>query len=659
MAVPLHRVRFSWASSTHIDIEWAKGEGEALAGFAPLPSVTLCEREMAPDDYAVRGVPAICWRDDTPVLFERLQLRENTDYFIDVTLPLPKAEAVRQTRERPAWPFSQRLRAVFKPDPPRRWKEPDPGSVVISGQLHLRNHAGILDLSTENGAVLRAEVVCRKISYLAEFQTLLSEVAEFLAELLLQYDSPVSVAFDLTDARAANLAAVLFQMRYVMAEDNLPLAAEEVLSQVHATLVTEISMRGIAEVEEPSVEALVDSLDVSLFEGGGPLAGLFRGYTPREMPVAEVAEIIDTPENRYVKYFLEECALLAQWLATNLGAQGKVAAAREAGSWVLQLQELLAHDTWRGVGIMRQFPSNSQVLLKRRGYRDVLRFDLALRLSLTLPWSQGEKLAEGLTGDIRPVSELYEYWCFFLLRRLLAEICQAELPDKGSFLSFTQDGLQVRLVKGKRSRVTFMYRQEAAKTVKVALFYNRRFQRPSRNLLSWEGSYTAAFDPDYSIAITVTQGAAVQKHWLHFDAKYRLEPAEVVQILHDSGEDVMADADDDEIGYEQEISRLHRREDLFKMHTYRDGILSTRGAYILFPGDGAGMRLEGKTQNFFIRHPSAFRGPATYTFPSVGAFDLCPGRDESQWPVLKAFLSNVLEAVAAGNPYQEEQGLFE
>jgi predicted component of viral defense system (DUF524 family) len=548
VAVPLHRLRFSWPPSTHIDIEWAKGDGEALAGFAPVPSITLCERETAPDDYALRGVPAICWRDDTPVLFERLQLRENTDYFIDVTVPLPKAEAMRQARQRPAWPFSERLRAVFKPDPPRRWREPDAGSVVISGQLRLRNHAGILDLSVDNGAALRAEVVCRKISYLSEFQTLLNEVAEFLAELLLQYDSPVSVAFDLTDARAASAAAVLFQMRYVMAEDNLPLAIEEVLSQVHAMLVTETSMRGIAEVEEPSVEALVDSLDVSLFQTGGPLAGLFRGYTPREMPVDEVIEIIDTPENRYVKYFLEECALLAQWLATNLGAQGKVAAAREAGSWVLQLQELLAHDAWRGVGIMRQFPSNSQVLLKRRGYRDVLRFDLALRLSLTLPWNQGEKLAEGLTGDIRPVSELYEYWCFFLLRRLLAEICQAELPGNGSFLSFTNEGLQVRLVKGKRSRVSFIYRQEAGKAVKVALFYNRRFQRPSRNLLSWEGSYTAAFDPDYSIAVTVSEGATVQKHWLHFDAKYRLEPAEVAQLLHDRGEEMLADADDDEVG---------------------------------------------------------------------------------------------------------------
>jgi hypothetical protein len=71
------------------------------------------------------------------------------------------------------------------------------------------------------------------------------------------------------------------------------------------------------------------------------------------------------------------------------------------------------------------------------------------------------------------------------------------------------------------------------------------------------------------------------------------------------------------------------------------------------------MRMEGKTQNFFIRHPSAFRGPAAHNFPSVGAFDLCPGRDGMQLPVLKKFLSGALESVAAGNPYREEEGLYE
>jgi uncharacterized protein len=72
VAVPLHRVQFSWGPSTHIDIEWAKGAGEPMADFSRVPAMTLCERETSPDGYAQRGVPAICWRDDTPVLFEQL-----------------------------------------------------------------------------------------------------------------------------------------------------------------------------------------------------------------------------------------------------------------------------------------------------------------------------------------------------------------------------------------------------------------------------------------------------------------------------------------------------------------------------------------------------------------------------------------------------------
>lgn len=124
-----------------------------------------------------------------------------------------------------------------------------------------------------------------------------------------------------------------------------------------------------------------------------------------------------------------------------------------------------------------------------------------------------------------------------------------------------------------------------------------------------------------------------------------------------------AEADDESqpeapTDYERELTRIHRQDDLFKMHTYRDGILSSRGAYILFPGDAVGIRFHGSYKNLFIRHPSAFAGMPEYTFPSVGAFELCPGHDIVQRPVIREFLRNVLEAVYSGAPYQEEDGLF-
>jgi predicted component of viral defense system (DUF524 family) len=151
---------------------------------------------------------------------------------------------------------------------------------------------------------------------------------------------------------------------------------------------------------------------VSVLGRGGPLARLFRGYTPRELAVTERFETVDTLENRYVKYFLEECLLVTQRLVQKLDARKKPAAVREARGWAAQIEEMLGHRHWSDVGMLRQFPSNSQVLQKRRGYRDILKFDLSLRLGLELSWKRGDDFADGLLGDVRPVNEIYEYWCF-------------------------------------------------------------------------------------------------------------------------------------------------------------------------------------------------------------------------------------------------------
>lgn len=658
MPTALHRVRFGWGATTHIDIEWANGIGEPMNTPTGAANMEACERERDLDEFAQRGVPAICWKDTPGALFESLQLRENSDYLIDVGLPISKEEALLLSEQQRSWPFGGRIGRVFKRDPHRRWIETAGGTVIVSGQLRIRNHAGVLDLGTQFGTPLRVEVVCRKMNYETEFRALLNEVAEELAELLLEYDSPVSLSLALSSARSGNPAGALFQLRYVMAEQNLPLAVEEIVSEFHAKLHSSLVIQPIAEVSEPSIDAMTAELDPSSFYAGGPLSNLFRGYTPSELPVAENTETVDTSENRYVKYFLEECSLLADWLAAGLASRGKAASAAEAAAWGDQLQEMLSKGIWRNVGAFRQFPSNSQVLLRKRGYREILRFDLALHMGLQLPWSEAEHLADGLLGDIRPVSQLYEYWCFFLLRRALRDLCSIEIPSKHGFVQFSEDGLQVRLSKGKRSRIDYQYRQVGQRKVKVSLFYNRRFKRPRSAAVDWHGSYTASFDPDYSIVIVATEGAITERHWLHFDAKYRMESTDVRRLFDGPEENIATEAGDDcEADYEKEIRRVHKREDLFKMHTYRDGILSTRGAYILFPGTGADVRFRGNDQNLFVRLPSAFGDPdPTVVIPSVGAFDLCPGRAEEQLPALKAFLLKVLESVVERSHYREEMG---
>lgn len=654
MPTALHRVKFSWGPKTHLEIEWSKGRGSKIIAPLEIPYVSLAEEELEGDEYSLRGIPAIAWRDSAPVLFERFQLREDTEYYVDITLADAAIESASPEDRSKSWPFPDRLATVFKVDPPRRWRSNGDGSTTISGLLRLRSHAGILDLSLHENASLVAEVVCRKVGYLDEFKTLLDDVAEEFSDLLLQYDSPVSASFNLSEMTPESEAALLFQLRHIMADRNLPTALDELRGSFHSLLIQSRTVESISSVQEPDFAAFVEEFDPSAVDIGGPLAGIFRGYTPRDFPVIVSRDTTDTAENRYVKFFLEELLLIAQRLASSLLKNGRLASCREASGWVSLLAEELSADIWRHIGVFQSFPSNSQILQKRRGYRELLKFDLSLRMSLELPWKRAEYLADGLIGDIRPVSELYEYWCFFKLRRTLLELAEAELPSDGSLVVLKDGGIQIKLLRGQKSRVSFLYRQDAVHSMKLNLFYNQRFSRPTRELSTWRGSYTANFDPDYSLEIVFEGATGAQRHWLHFDAKYRVEAIDMAEV-----DPIAADGEETQPSdYELELARVHRQDDLFKMHTYRDGILSSRGAYILFPGDGAGTRIEGKAANMFVRHPSAFGGNPTHTFPSVGAFDLCPGRDNIQIAVLKEFITSVLDSLYAGAPYQEETALF-
>src|SRR5271165_2601335 len=76
------------------------------------------------------------------------------------------------------------------------------------------------------------------------------------------------------------------------------------------------------------------------------------------------------------------------------------------------------------------------------------------------------------------------------------------------------------------------------------------------------------------------------------------------------------------------------------------------------PGNRAELRISCKQQNLFVRHPSAFGGAPAHQFPSVGAIDLCPGRDGPQSDVIRKFLTGIFESIFANAPYGEETGLF-
>ena len=88
---------------------------------------------------------------------------------------------------------------------------------------------------------------------------------------------------------------------------------------------------------------------------------------------------------------------------------------------------------------------------------------------------------------------------------------------------------------------------------------------------------------------------------------------------------------DDEIAYRDSLEEkeyVFKNGDIYKMHTYKDSILKTEGAYVLYPGS--------KTKQFF---------ESNMIIPSVGAFSLTPGNDEVDENNLEVFIKEVLKTL--------------
>lgn len=634
---PLHRIAFAW-QETRLEIEWANGAEGPATEQPPVTGIEAATEEAQPDALGRRGTPAMCWRDDGDMLFEPLQLRENAEYLVDVTLPIERAEAETRWRGDRSWPLST-VRNAYTSEPPKRWRQ-NKNSVTIPGRLNFRSYVGAAELRLPGGPAVTVEVACTKIGYFDDLRLLLDAIADEYAALLLEIESPTFSRFGPEAATEPQLLTFLFLLRHAMGDAVLPAAVEHVLGSLRTRTVPhgEFTPLGLSSQPADGDPALRFRYDE--FGAGGPLAALFRGFTPQTVLVTRRHETFDTPENRYVKSFLEDVLARAEELRAYLVAQKRSHTARLVERWCAQISDWLRHSGWNEVGRMTHVPSNSQILLKAAGYRDILAAHVRLQAGLELPWDRNPADGAEIHGDLRPISRLYEYWCFFLLRAILRDLCGPEEQTGSTLIRQDPGGLSVTLRKGAESRLEFCYTSAANRTVEVTLFYNKRFEKQQG--AEWGGSYSRALNPDLSIRVVCDQQKS-STHWLHFDAKYRLdladwsEPAEAISA-HEHAP--IADGS----------PQTYVPSDLFKMHAYRDALLGSRGSYVIYPGEGE--------NEVFVRYPGAAYGAGGLYVPSVGAFSARPSRQGVQSANLRLFLCDCLERFAEGNDYQEEVGFF-
>ena len=330
---------------------------------------------------------------------------------------------------------------------------------------------------------------------------------------------------------------------------------------------------------------------------------------------------LDTSENRFVKFVLSEFrAFLTHAHAIFESCVGWGASAALSRRLAATVDDWLGRSLFREVGELRLAPLGSPVLQRKAGYREVLRWWLRFRTASDLSWGGGEEL---FYAGQRDVASLYEYWLFF---ELLGWFCQKCRGGNRPAIEELVEGLEegspnLRLRKRMELGPFVGTFAGQSRRLNARFAYNRRFEVTQNRFAG--GSWTRRLHPDYTLTFWpegLSEADAEREELLvhvHFDAKYRVEDIEGL-----FGKEGADDADD-------EVEGNYKRQDLLKMHAYRDAIKRSQGAYVLYPGRAnAAVKLKGFHE----------------ILPGLGAFGVAPDQNGVAQGLesLECFLDEVL-----------------
>ena len=516
-------------------------------------------------------------------------------------------------------------RELFDPDD-SSWKQGRlrPGQAV--GRLRIQ----VVDRNTGQTWTTDVDVLAVKLDHETEYRQMLTDISSFAAEAVLQGFAP-----SLLDLAPSELPAELLYLRFAMIAAYLQDPAFEatiarVTSQPHRTWVAEQEIRPIGS-PFPAGSAFRRAVCASgrrVPWKGGPatLASLPAALT-RDRTEASV----DNSANQFVKFALERwrsvalelfdvLSLTSQKVESGPLRRGQQVAA-EVGA---QLDEYLAHPLFREVSSLRRMPTSDQVLLKRAGYREVFRTFAMTESGPTVRIDRGD-VTDVFAASQRNIATLYEFWCFLAVVNSLGRVCGEDRTARA--FTVADDGTSMIMRSGRTSKLSWSIKR-GGRPLLVEVFFNRTFDRRDDR----RGSWSEAMRPDCSVRIrpegsTPSRVSAQELEvWLHFDAKYRVDNL-LAQLT--------PARDSDELPGESTTAGGAKRDDLLKMHAYRDAISRTAGAYVLYPGS------EIKD---IKRHPG-FKE----VLPGLGAFPLRPCSDglSSSSEALDQFLSDALTHVAS------------
>jgi len=285
---------------------------------------------------------------------------------------------------------------------------------------------------------------------------------------------------------------------------------------------------------------------------------------------------IDTPENRFVLYTLKE---LARRLNRFADDQEKVKLVNP--DWIKgvrqmasELVRLSRNPFFSGVGLFAGFRQQSLVMQKQAGYAQVFTVWNKLKRAL-------KPGGDDVDVSYRPISMLYEFWCFLKMREMLDELLGVD--GKVEMGSATEADLletpelddESKVDENKLSKESVVYEKDG---VIYTLTYQKTYV--VRDIDGLENEAFSSLNPQRpDIVLTIAADGNMYSYL--FDAKYRIwsMPGQGQQVSEGGAR---ADAD------------ATTRDAMDAMYRYRDAILyrlqksgikrEIVGAYVLYPG---------------------------------------------------------------------------
>lgn len=504
-----------------------------------------------------------------------------------------------------------------------------------SGDLQVINYLGILPFTIRRGGdeqLMTLGVISRKLSDETDFETMTSEIADECDELLMEWNTPVTVPFSSNpEMRQKVLLEQFMYLRSELGRGRLEQWIECVRRRPHTSLARWSVWRP-AELVRSN-----DHLRNPVLFGRDwhPRNGR---ATPSALREVTTQETVDTPPNRFLRHALESFLAVCDEVL-RMGRKRSGPAQELAAELASRLNGVMGSGFFREIGRPRRLALENQTLQKREGYRDFLRAWIKLDQAARLDWD-GRK--DVFSATVRNVANLYEYWLFFKLFKLIKGTDGMQLIENprglGARPTFCKvDGrLTINLQRGRESMLVFEQNQDGNQTLRIHFYYERVY---SQSGVLTGGAYSRMFRPDFSLVIfpacfaigcagdeAENQAAKAGKiAYLHFDAKYRVDKLEEFFGVETESSDAEKELDAEE---ESKTTNTYKRADLYKMHTYNDAIRRTVGSYVLYPGDAEDRKLFNKYHELL---------------PGLGAFAIPPGK-EKPLKDLQKFIALALQA---------------